>query len=156
MYRLGPGLSTIAKIFFNTANFERLSRKGEESENFGKWFMHFGFVSIKQGINYSKIRCIFIQQKLAKKSWLFSLLQYFTPLIKSINIYDIENNVILRISFSVKTKLICKTSKCVYSTIKQYKIKFCCKIIVWFMRVVEIYLRGCTIEFVNLCILYNG
>ena len=44
--------------FFNKANFERLGRRGEGSENFGKWFLHFEFISIKRNTNFSKIRCI--------------------------------------------------------------------------------------------------
>ena len=38
MYRLGPGVSTTSKNFFNIVNFERLGRRGEGSEIFGKWF----------------------------------------------------------------------------------------------------------------------
>ena len=58
MYRLGPRPSATSKNLFDRAHFERLNRKGEGSENFGKWFLYFGFMSIKHDTNFNKIRGI--------------------------------------------------------------------------------------------------
>ena len=87
MYRLGLGLLTTSKNVFNKANFERLSKKGEGSENVGKWFLYSTLTSIKHGSNFKKIRCIVCQKKNCKKLWLFSFLQCFVPLNKILIIH---------------------------------------------------------------------
>ena len=83
----GPGLSTTSNDYFPKANFERLGRRRKGSENFGKWFLYFGFMLIKHGTNLRKIRCIDCWKKIVKKPWLFSLLQCFAPSSPSLLVY---------------------------------------------------------------------
>ena len=54
--------------FFNRPDFEKLDRREKSPENVSKWFLYFGIISIKHGLNFGKIRCIVSSIRVYKKT----------------------------------------------------------------------------------------
>ena len=84
MYRLDPGLSTTSKNLFNRANFARLGKREEASENFYQWYVNKTWYNFQEDPVYSLLN------KSQKKPRLFSLLQYSVAFNVSIILFFIS------------------------------------------------------------------